>query len=683
MLRYLTSAAFLVASLTVPLAARPVTVDALMELRDVSDVRLSPDGSEILYVVSHPDFDVDAWQAVLWRVPAAGGEPQRLTWRIPLWNVPRPSSQVRWSPDGSRISFLASVDGAPQVMVMGADGGEPHPITSIAGGARTYVWHPDSQRIAFLAPQPASEEEEKLREEKRWVELVDRHPKPGRIWVQDEPGGEARPVTPLGHFVSGFDVSPDGKWIAYGAAAQPGYMNTWRTRLYVVPWRGGEPRALVDRGGMNDSPRFSPDGATVAFLTTSPGESILSNLRLATVPSSGGEVDELHRDADHWVGEFLWAPDGESIFYLTNQNAGGEGAAMFEQQVFELSVPQGEVRKRTAGRRFVSSLTLSRDGTRAAYEASHASSMGDVFVASTGDWIETRLTDLHPQMRELDWGSLEPLSWRSFDGMEIWGLLMLPPRHRPGTRIPLVVYCHGGPVGGFSYAVYPQFPHIVGQASPYPSQAMASAGMGVLFPMPRGGSGYGEAGFRMIVGAWGEPDYRDIMAGVDHLIEQGVADPDRLGVMGASYGGFMTSWIVTQTDRFAAASTGASVNDLADLWALSDAGDFLLDYFGKPWENAQTYRRHSPLTHAAEISTPLLIQHGELDMRVPVAQARELYRVLEAMGKTVELEIYPRGGHVLFEPDLQREQQQRNLDWFVRWLRPAGAARDASAAASP
>jgi dipeptidyl aminopeptidase/acylaminoacyl peptidase len=209
---------------------------------------------------------------------------------------------------------------------------------------------------------------------------------------------------------------------------------------------------------------------------------------------------------------------------------------------------------------------------------------------------------------------------------------------------------------------------IVPQVDPYPTAAMASAGFAVLFPMPRGGAGYGEAGQRMIVNAWGEGDYRDIMTGVDMLIADGIADPNRLGVMGASYGGFMTNWIVTQTDRFKAASSGASISDLNDLFYLSEGGEFMVGYFKHPWENRESYAAHSPLTFADRVKTPLLIQHGEVDPRAPIAGAWKFYRALKTMGKTVEFEISPRGGHVLREPVQQREQMRRNLEWFKRWI---------------
>jgi dipeptidyl aminopeptidase/acylaminoacyl peptidase len=282
----------------------------------------------------------------------------------------------------------------------------------------------------------------------------------------------------------------------------------------------------------------------------------------------------------------------------------------------------------------------------------------------------TKLTDVNPELRGMALGDLRAVKWTSFDRMEIWGLLLTPPGYARDRKVPLLVYCHGGPIGGVTHGLFPQFMHNASQVDPYPTEALASAGYAVLFPMPRGGSGYGEAGYRMIVDGWGDADYKDIMSGVDALVAQGIADPDRLGVMGASYGGFMTNWIVTQTNRFKAASAGASLSDLFDLYYLSEGGDFMVEYFKHPWEARESYIAHSPLTYVERVTTPLLIQHGERDARVPISGAWKMYRALRTLGKTVEFDIYPRGGHVLYEPMLEREQMQRNLEWFLRWIKP-------------
>lgn len=296
--------------------------------------------------------------------------------------------------------------------------------------------------------------------------------------------------------------------------------------------------------------------------------------------------------------------------------------------------------------------------------------MGDVAAMELASGQVKKITDINPELHKLKLGALEPVHWTSFDGKEIWGLLLTPPDYQKSQRLPMLVYCHGGPIGGYTYGLFPQFAHIPGQVDPYPVEAMASAGMAILFPMPRGGSGYGIAGFRAIIKTWGEVDFKDIMTGTDAMIARGIADPDRLGVMGASYGGYMTDWIVTQTNRFKAASTAASVSDLTNMYYFSDAGDFIVEYFDYPWKDESTLVQHSAITFVKNVSTPLLIQHGESDNRVPISQAQEFYKALKTQHKIVEFDIYPRGGHVNFEPPQEREYMLRNLAWFEKWLKP-------------
>jgi dipeptidyl aminopeptidase/acylaminoacyl peptidase len=296
--------------------------------------------------------------------------------------------------------------------------------------------------------------------------------------------------------------------------------------------------------------------------------------------------------------------------------------------------------------------------------------MGDIVLRDVASGQTKQLTNVNPELAQFALGELKPIKWSSFDGMEIWGLLVTPPQYDGKRKLPLIVYCHGGPIGGVTYGIFPQFMHVPGQIDPYPVEALAGAGFAVLLPMPRGGSGYGEAGHRAIINAWGQDDYRDIMAGVDFLVSAGTADPDRLGVMGASYGGFMTNWIVTQTTRFKAASSSASISDLTDLYYLADAGAVMDEYFKKPWENRESYTAHSPLTFVERVRTPLLLQHGENDPRVPIASARKFYEALKALGRTVEFDIFPRGSHVQYQPVAERESMQRNYDWFLRWIAP-------------
>jgi dipeptidyl aminopeptidase/acylaminoacyl peptidase len=343
---------------------------------------------------------------------------------------------------------------------------------------------------------------------------------------------------------------------------------------------------------------------------------------------------------------------------------------MFDQPIVRVRVDSGKA-ERVPGSVLAYNLSLSRDGSRLAFRSVEGRGMGDVVVLDLPKGSPKKLTDVNPELASLDLGKLDVVHWRSFDGMEIWGLLLMPPNGTAGKKLPLLVYCHGGPNGGVTFGLFPQFMQTVGQVDPYGTEAMASAGYAVLFPMPRGGGGYGEKGQRMIVNSWGEGDYKDILAGVDDLIAKGIADPDRLGIMGASYGGYMTNWAVTQTNRFKAASSAASLSDLADQYFLSDGGEVMAEYFKRPWEARESYFAHSPLNFAANVTTPLLIQHGERDLRVPIANAWKFYRALKTLGKVVEFDIYPGSSHLYYQPMLERESMKRNLEWFTRWIKTA------------
>ncbi len=668
--------------LSTPLVPRPVTIDDLMRVRAMSDVRISPDGERVAYVVSEASFERNAYEPSIFVVPSAGGAPTKLTSSTRIFNRPLPAARLKWTPDGKALSFLAWVGERPQVMTLPIAGGEPKQMTSAPEGVSTYEWAPDGRTIAYLSVQSMSEEEERRRKDQTFVIQVDRQNRPPRLWLQALDGGAPRAITPLDHFVDGVSWMPDGRSLVYSAAPFSGFMAPYETSLYAIPREGGSPRVLVEREGIDNAPQVSPDGRHVAFISTG-GRRLLKAARgLSVVSLDGASVGAprmLTGDTGTWVAEFTWAPDSKSVLFTYTEGTFAMGERMFESPPARVWLDPGRIEPLTTGRSASFSPSVSRDGRRFAYRSVEHGTTGDVHLldltprlasARSGQAAPPRkITEINPEVRQLTLGAVEPIRWKSFDGMEIWGLLVTPPGYDGKRKLPTLVYSHGGPIGGFFYGIFPQFPHTVGQVEPYPVQAMASAGFAILLPMPRGGSGYGEKGFDLIVNSWGEGDYRDIMAGVDHLIARGIADPDRLGAMGVSYGGFMTSWIVGQTGRFKAASTGASVTDLASMYYISEGGDFMVEYFKAPWENAAGYAAHSPLTHAAKVTTPLLIQHGEVDPRVPVSQARALYRALKAHGKLVELDIYPRGGHVLYEPKMQREQMQRNLDWFTRWLK--------------
>ncbi len=646
-----------------------ISVADLMTLRSIVDVQIAPDGERVAYVVSTPNLSRNEHEAALFVVPSTGGTPMRLGETVRIFNVPTPRPQLRWSPDGTTVSVIGIEEGRPEVIGIPVSGGAPEALTRAPEGAFAYEWSPDGRSLAFLTRDPMPQGEEQQRQDKSFVIRADAVDRPARLAMVSVGRPLAmRLLTPSTDYVDALSWSPDGREIAYSAAPRAGFTAAYDARVYAVSIEGGTRRAIVDRGGMNTGPRYSPDGRSIAFISTNGRNDIMASRSLTIVPAAGGAPRVFVLD-DAWVNEYVWASDSRSIYLQANDGTFGRADHMFEQPIVRLTVDAGKAARLGSGPTVAFSISRSRDGARLAFKSVAARTMGDVAVMDAATGRVSTITDVNPGLRGFAVGDLKPVKWRSFDGMEIWGLL-LTPSDAPARPLPTLVYVHGGPGGGFTYGLFPQFMHIVPQVDPYPTPTLAGAGYAVLFPMPRGGAGYGEAGQRAIVNGWGEADYKDIISGVDALVAQGIADPNRLGVMGASYGGYMTNWIVTQTGRFKAASAGASLSDLSDTYYLSEGGVFMADYFRRPWENRDGYLSHSPLTFADRVTTPLLIQHGEADPRVPIAGAWKFYRTLKAMGKTVELEIYPRGGHVLREPMQQREQMRRNLEWFTRWIKP-------------
>lgn len=652
-------------------AARAVTVDDLMKLSTIVDLAISPDGKRVAYAVSTPSLERNAHESAIW-ISAGGGSPVRIAEGVRVFAPRLPTPRLRWSPDGSRLSLLGVAEDKPQVFAVPLSGGDARPITSAPEGVAAYEWMPDARGLVYLMRDPPTVDEQRRRKDGTFVIHADAPEPATRLWRQALDGTPPRVLTPTDQYVDSFSISLDGSEVAYSAAPTSGFPAQYRTRIRIVSTAGGETRLVVDRPGMNTSPRFSPDGARIAFITTNGRAELMASRSLAVASVRGAAQPRSFPLDDAWSSDPIWAADGKSIYVVNNDGTFASGKDMFDQPIVRVRVDDGRAERIAAGANFAPS--LSRDGRRLAFRHVEARTMGDVRVLDTATGKTEDWSDANPGLRALSLGDLREVSWRAGDGATIRGLLLTPPGRREGERVPLLVYCHGGPGGGVTWGIFPQFMQTVGQIDFYPTEAMASAGYAVFFPMPRGGAGYGEKGQRAIVGDWGGIDYRDVMSGVDALVASGVADPDRLGVMGASYGGFLTDWIVTQTHRFKAASSGESICDLEDLFLLSDGGEFVAEYFGRPWDNAAAYAAHSPIRFVQNVTTPLLIQHGERDVRTPIAGAWKFYRALHMLGKTVELDVYPRATHLYYEPKMERESMTRNLEWFRRWI-PAGTGR--------
>jgi dipeptidyl aminopeptidase/acylaminoacyl peptidase len=352
-----------------------------------------------------------------------------------------------------------------------------------------------------------------------------------------------------------------------------------------------------------------------------------------------------------------WSADGSKVFITETHRT--------IDRLSALPVDGGEPIELSPADRMVDGPALNQTGTHMGFSSQAADTPPEAFVSRVAPYELTQVSHVQ-NLPDVPIGKTETLTWKSTDGTEIEGLLTYPVDYETGTRVPLLVIVHGGPTGVFVQS-------FIASRGAYPIAAFASRGYAVLRCNVRGSSGYGRDFRYANYEDWGGGDYQDIMSGVDHIVQMGVADPDRLGVMGWSYGGYMTSWIITQTDRFKAASVGAGVTNLMSFTGTADIPGFIPDYFGgEYWDVFDRWRSHSAMFNVKGVATPTLIQHGERDDRVPISQGYELYNALLRQGVTVKMVVYPRQPHGIGEPKLQLDAMKRNLDWFERWI-PVGA----------
>ncbi len=630
-----------------------------MRYHRISGVAISPDGSLVAFGVTEPlmEGEKSEYRTRIHVVPATGGE--AVAWTRLDDSVGSPT----FSPDGLYLAFTSSRGGErSQVFALPLAGGEAWQLTHAEAGVRSFRFSPDGRSVAYTMSDPETEEEKTRKKEKRDVELVDQDFRYAHLYVAlvgdgPDPDAEDRRITRGAFHVTGFDWSSSDR-IVFTHQDDP-RINTNRRSgdLSVIHLFDSAVTLLRGGAGIESSPRVSPDGATVAFRSTGDQPEPVGLGDVYTIPVTGGPATKLAETPDRSPGILGWSRDGSAVYVAE--------AHRTSRRVFALPSDGSAPTALTPGPGVFRSAAVATEADVMAFTHETPDTPWDVFAADlaggggpSAAFEPRRLTDLHAEAPRPAMGETSVLTWDAEDGLEIEGLLTLPPNHAAGNRVPLILNVHGGPAGVYSET-------FTGAPSIYMLQYFAAEGFAILRPNPRGSTGYGKE-FRFAnVMDWGFGDMDDLMAGVDLLIERGIADPSRLFIMGWSYGGYMTSFAVTRTDRFVAASMGAGLPNLISMVTTTDIQDYLAAHMGGDfWDDYEVYEAHSAIYRIGEVTTPTQVIHGAEDLRVPFTQGQEFYRALDRRGVPTEMVVYPRTPHGPREPKFLMDVSERILAWF-------------------
>ncbi len=630
----------------------------------IGEVRLSPDGEKIVYTVREPLLGEEK-SAFIYHLRLADvetGTKRQLTFGDGSETSPR------WSPCGRYVAFVSTRKEKSNLYAMRTDGGEAWALTDNEKYGITGIeWAPHGGSIAFLMPEPPTEEKEKRTKAKDdaylWHEEFDyQHIYTVAFSVGPRELPTVRQITKGEFHVVAIDWLPDGGFIVFKHQPSP-LADVWPdSRLALVP---SEPKEPVEEAGLKDlgllaswsgGVKASPDGKWIACSAGDlPTEWAFSN-RIVLYSTEGKKGKPLARTPDSQSYLMGWSPDGESVYAYESESV--------TTQVWELPASGGDGRKVTSAELRRKAFDVGALGM-IAYAAEDFGSMNSLHILYPGDGSEREVAqpDIPEAWPTAEVPRAEVINWKSRDGIDVEGVVYYPLGYEEGKRYPLIVEVHGGPTGVYGRT-------FVADPMRYGNTAvLAQEGFVMFRANPRGSSGYGKE-FRFAnYNDWGGGDYEDILSGVDHLIEQGIVDPDRMGILGWSYGGYMTSWTITQTDRFKAACVGAGVTNLMSFNGTSDIPTFIPDYFhGEFWDDLEPYRAHSAMFNVKDVKTPTLIQHGEKDARVPVSQGQELYNALKRQEVPTRMVIYPRQPHGIGEPRLMMDVRKRSVEWFLRWI---------------
>jgi dipeptidyl aminopeptidase/acylaminoacyl peptidase len=630
------------------LAAAVPTIDQNLSLRSASGPQISPDGKLVAYEVSKTNWEENAFETEIWVAHvAAPHDPYQLT------SGKKSSSAPRWSPNGKEVAFLSDRDGKKQIYLISPMGGEAREISKAETAVNAFKWMPDGKSLVYTASDADTKEMKDRKAKYGEFEIVKSEYEMTHLWLQPV-DGKATPITSGSDFsVTGFSISPDGSKIAFAAASNPTPGSSGSSDLYTVGIGDKAVHKIVGMRGPESNPVWSPDGSQIAFQTANGAEFyFFANSRIAVVSAGGGAPKVLTASFDEDPQLLGWNAKG--IYFEAREKTAS--------YLFHLDPATGGAKRVGENDGFAyTGISLTPDGKTAAFLRATPTAYPEVFASATDRFQPVALTTFGDQVKDFTLARREVISWKSKDGATIEGVLLKPADFDPGKKYPLLVVIHGGPTGIDQASIR--------QERNYPVEMFVAKGAIVLRPNYRGSAGYGEKFRELNVRNLGVGDAWDVLSGVDSLVAQGFIDPQRMGCMGWSQGGYISAFLTTSSDRFKAISVGAGISDWSTYYVNTDITPFTRQYLkATPWDDPEIYQKTSPITYIKQAKTPTLIQHGELDKRVPIPNGYELRQALEDRGVPVKMVVYKGFGHGIDKPKQQRAVMEHNLAWFSKYI---------------
>ena len=626
----------------------------LINLPTVASPQLSPDGTQIVFVEGRPDWDANRTVTHLWRVDSDGGN------LIQLTSGEHGEASPSWAPDGTRIAFTASRgdDDVTQIYLLDTRGGEAIRLTDHPTAVRSVQWSPDGESLFFLASDDKPEALKRREELKDDVYAFDENYQQTHLWRVDVEGGATERITEGDYSINEYRLSRDGTMVAFDRGPSPLFDENDDGEVWVMRADGTEALRLTENSVPEYGAELSPDNRWVLYRAdSSPEGEFYYNDKIYVVPASGGAPRLVMPDFGHEVSQAAWSGEEGEILFQANTGV--------RQELFSVDLDAGLPVQITLGDHSVSWGSYQPDLDQFAVTIVSPDEPGDVWLVDAEGGTPTRVTRVNVAVKDrFALPRVEAIQWAGADGVEVEGLLFYPLDYLEGQQYPLVVQTHGGPASSDRF----RFP-----SSHNYETVLTGLGYFVLKPNYRGSTGYGDEFLRNMVGNYFDQAHLDVMAGVDHLVAQGLVDESQMAKMGWSAGGHMTNKIITHTDRFKAASSGAGAANWVSMYAQSDVRIYRTPWFGTtPWEegaNIDQYWQDSPLREAWKVTTPTLFLVGEEDARVPMPQSVEMYRALKHNDVPTHLYVAPRQGHGWRELRHRLYKANVELDWFEQWVR--------------